>query len=382
MKANLTKTKVLIRLRSLEMGGVQKVILDLLENLPQDVFEITLLLHLKQGELVANVPKHVRLISIVEGKERFSKFTPLRILQLTLRRIKLEFYLKFPFLFYQKFGLYETDVEVASSYFELEYVLKSPNKKSKKIGWFHTDIRFVEKKLALKFIRLMKQFDVMIFGAKQTRNVIKEFYGETFPNGIVIYNVIDGNLIQKKSNEFEVNRNKDLPQFISVARLQKRKNYDTLAKVHKRLLDDGLPHEILVIGDGNHRSIIEKVIDELEIEKTFKLLGTHKNPYPYIKAADFFILPSKTESYPLIIGETLCLAKPIISTDVGGINEMIDHNVDGMLIEPDEEQIYQAMKKVLTDPNYVKLLQIGAQDSHKKFDNDVIYRSVSNAFLK
>lgn len=382
MKTDQRKTKVLIRLRSLEMGGVQKVILDLLENLPQDVFELTLLLHLKQGELVPNVPKHIRLISIVGGKENFSSFIPLRTLQLTLRRLKLEFYLKFPDLLYRKYGLYEMDVEVASSYFELEDVLNSPNLKSKKIGWFHTDIRFVKKKLALKFIRLMKRFDVMIFGAKQTRDVIEEFYGETFPNGRVIYNVIDGDLIQKKSNEFVVERNDNLPQFISVARLQKRKNFDTLAKVHKRLLDDGFLHEIIVIGDGNHRPVIETVIDDLKIQETFKLLGTHKNPYPYIKAAEFFILPSKTESYPLIIGETLCLAKPIISTDVGGINEMIDHDVDGMLIEPEEEEIYQAMKKVLNNPNYVKQLQIGAKESYKKFDNDVIYRSVSNAFLE
>lgn len=370
------KLKVLFRLRSLEMGGVQKVILDLLEKLPQDQFELTLLLNLKQGDLVTSVPQHVRLLHIVEGKEGFSTNKIIRFIQLAVRHIRLKFHQKFPSILYKKLGLMDVDVEVASSYSELVDVIHSPNKKSRKIGWFHTDIRFVERDLALKFIHLMKKFDVMIYGAKQTRDVIQEAYGETFPNSRVIYNVIDCELIQKKSEEFSVSRDLAIPQFISVARLQKRKNFDTLARVHKRLLDEGLQNEVIVIGDGDHRPVVESVINELQIQNSFKLLGTHKNPYPYIKAADYFILPSKTESYPLIIGETLCLAKPIISTDVGGINEMIDHDVDGMLIEPKEEAIYQAMKKFLTDKEYVERLQAGATQSYKKFDKEKIYSEV------
>lgn len=370
------KLKILFRLRSLEMGGVQKVILDFLENLPQDKFDITFLVNLKQGILVNKIPFHVRFVYLAEGKENFSQVKIVWLLQMLLRTIKLKFYKKFPGYYYKKFGLYDIDVEIASSYSELEDVLNSPNKKSKKIGWFHTDIRFVEKKLALKFINWMKQFHVMIFGARQTRNVIKETYGVEFPNGTVIYNVIDGELVKEKSNEFVPERDSQLPQFISVARLQKRKGFDMLAKAHKKLSDEGLNHEILIIGDGDFRPEIESVIEELNIQDSFKLLGTKQNPYPYIKAADYFILPSKTESYPLIIGETLCLGKPIISTDVGGINEMIDDGIDGMLIQPTEEAIYLAMKKFLTDKEYVARLQSGAEKSHLKFKKEDIYRKV------
>lgn len=370
------KIKVLFRLRSLEMGGVQKVILDFLENLPQDRFEITFLVNLKQGILVNSIPKHIRFLHLTEGRESFSKNKFIKFFQLAFRNLKLRYYKKFPKTFYDKFGLHDMDVEIASSYTELEDILNSPNKKSKKIGWFHTDIRFVKKELALKFIHWMKQYDVMIFGSKQTRNVIKEAYGVDFPSGTVIYNVIDGELVNKKSLEFTVERNRGIPQFISVARLQKRKGFDMLARAHKRILDEGMPHEVIVIGDGDFRPDVEAVIEELKINGSFKLLGTQKNPYPYIKAADYFILPSKTESYPLIIGETLCLAKPIISTDVGGINEMIDHDIDGMLIEPAEDGIYRAMKKFLTDENYVNSLKAGAKDAYLKFRKQYIYEQV------
>lgn len=378
---NHQKIKVLFRLRSLEMGGVQKVILDFLENLSKDKFEITFLVNLKQGVLVNNIPSHVRFLHLEGGKENFSTNKITRFFQFLLRGIRLKFYEIYPAYYYKKFNLYDIDVEIASSYSELETVLNSPNKKSKKIGWFHTDIRFVEKKLALKFIRMMKKFDVMIFGSKQTRRVIDEVYKETFPNSVVIYNVIDNELVNQKAKEFEVERDYEIPQFVSVARLQKRKGFDMLARVHKRLLDGGLKHEIIIIGDGNFRPEVEAIIKELEIHNSFRLLGTQKNPYPYIKTSDYFILPSKTESYPLIIGETLCLAKPIISTDVGGINEMIDHDIDGMLIEPNEEDIYEAMKKFLTDEEYLEKLKIQVSGSHLKFQKEKIYEQVENILM-
>lgn len=370
------KRKVLFRLRSLEMGGVQKVILDLLENLPKDKFDITFLVNLRQGVLVDSIPSHVRFLHLAEGKEKFSSNRFLKYFQLIFRGLKLKFYDFFPSFYYKKFNLYNMDVEIASSYSELATVLNSPNKKSKKIGWFHTDIRFVEKNLALKFIEQMKQFDVMIFGSKQTRNVIDETYGETFPRSVVIYNVIDCELVNQKAAEFAVDRDLETPQFISVARLQKRKGFDMLARAHKRLLENGLRNEVVIIGDGNFRPEIEAVISNLKIQDSFKLLGTQQNPYPYVKAADYFILPSKTESYPLIIGETLCLAKPTISTDVGGINEMIDHDVNGMLIQPTEDEIYEAMRKFLTDKNYLNQLQIGASSAYLKFKKEEIYNQI------
>lgn len=373
------RIKVLFRLRSLEMGGVQKVILDLLENLSREKFDITFLVNLKQGDFVKDIPKHVRFVYLADGKEDFSKQPIIYYAQLIIRRLKLKLYKKFPKIYYSRLGLNDFDVEIAASYYELEDVLNSPNKKSKKIGWFHTDIRFVEKSLALKFIHRMHQFDVMIFGAKQTMNVINEVYQETFPNGRVIYNVIDVEDILNKSTEFTISRTSSIPQFISIARLQKRKNFDALVRVHKRLLDEGYLHEIVVIGDGNHRPIVEEAIKECHVGSSFLLLGTKKNPYPYLVAADFFILPSKTESYPLIIGEALSLGIPVLSTDVGGINEMIDQGYDGMLVDYTEEALYEGMKKFLSEKDYVYELKKNAANSYQKFDKQIIYKQVEQA---
>ena len=140
MKAK-DKIKVLFRLRSLEMGGVQRVILDLLRNLPKDKFDITLMLNLYQGELVSEIPKDIKLITLAKGKEYFSKNKIINSLQLILRRIKLKFYAIFPSIIYPE----KYDLEIAPSYTEFEMVLNSPNKNSRKIGWFHSCLLYTSR---------------------------------------------------------------------------------------------------------------------------------------------------------------------------------------------------------------------------------------------
>lgn len=377
---NPTKIKVLFRLRSLEMGGVPRVVLDLLKNLPKDKFDLTLMLNLYQGELRTEIPKDIRLITLAKGKEDFSQNPLIQKVQLALRRLKLAFYDKFPAVFYKLKVKDEFDIEVAPGYAEFEWVLNSPNKKSRKIGWFHTDVSYdKDQNRVMKRIELMRKFDWMIFGSAQTRQVIEDLYGVTYPKSSVIYNVINIEEAVEKSGEFEVNYEVK-PVFSSVGRLHYRKGYDVLMRIHKRLLDEGFVHSIAVIGGGNEMENLQNQARELEVENTFKLFDTQKNPYTYIVNSDFFILPSRSESYPLIIGEAMGLGLPIISTNVGGIAEMIEHDVDGYLVNFDEEKIYEAMKRFLTEPELVEKIREGAKNARAKFNAQKIYDEVTEVF--
>ncbi|WP_246361464.1 glycosyltransferase [Moheibacter lacus] len=378
--ANPPKIKVLFRLRSLEMGGVPRVVLDLLENLPKEKFEITLLLNLFQGELRSEIPKNIRLVTIASGKEDFSKNPLIQKIQLVLRRLKLSFYEKFPSILYNRKLKEDFDIEVAPGYTEFEWVLNSPNKKSRKIGWFHTDVSYdKDQNRVMKRINLMKKFDWMIFGSAQTRQIIDDLYQVKYPKSSVIYNVINIDEARTKAELMEVNYDVH-PVFSSVGRLHFRKGYDTLIRIHKRLLDEGLQHSIAVIGGGNEMENLTNQTKELGVEKTFLLLDTKKNPYAYMKAADFFILPSRSESYPLIIGEAMGLGKPIISTNVGGISEMIENEVDGILVNFDEEKIYEAMKRFLIEPQLVESIIKGTEKAKEKFDAQKIYNQVTAVF--
>ena len=151
---------------------------------------------------------------------------------------------------------------------------------------------------------------------------------------------------------------------------------------HAQLLKDGFPHKIFVIGDGEEKDNLENQAKKLGVEDTFKLLGSLLNPYPYVKNADFFIMPSESEGWPLIIADTLILQKPIISTNVGGIPEMIVHQNNGYLIKYSTEEIYEAMKKFLTDKNLVSEIQENLKDSEKQFHNQKIFDAVEEIILK
>ena len=374
------KIKVLFRLRSIEMGGVPRVVLDLLRNLPKEKFDLTLMLNLYQGELVSEIPKDIKLIVVEKGREQMSKNPFIQKIQLVMRRIRLEIYKQFPSLLYALKVKEDYDIEVSPGYAEFEQVLNSPNKKSKKVGWFHTDVSYDNNKSrVMNRINLMKKFDWMIFGAKQTRQVIEDIYGVSYPKSSVIYNVIKLSESRSKADAFEVNY-PIRPVFSSMGRLHSRKGYSALMRVHKRLLDNGLKHSIAVIGGGNEMENLKKQRKELGVEESFILLDSQKNPWPYIKASDYFVMPSESESYPLTIGEVMGLEKPIISTNVGGIPEMIEDGVDGVLVDCNEDAIYEAMKQFLTDKNLVEKITKGTKNADEKFDEKKIYQQITEVF--
>ncbi|WP_312767500.1 glycosyltransferase [Epilithonimonas sp.] len=374
------KIKLLFRHRSMEMGGVEKVLLDLLENLPRDIFDITLLLSIYQGELRTQVPKDVELITIQRGREDMSENPLVRSFQLLKRSLILWYYRKYPKALYKKYLKKEFDIEIAPGYSDFDSVLDSPAN-SRKIGWFHTDVSYdPNQKRVLGRIDRLKRFDWTIFGSRQTRDVIKDLYNIEYPKSSVIYNAIKIKEVQARFTEFPVDY-EVRPVFSSMGRLHSRKNYHTLMKIHKRLLDEGYIHSIAVIGGGGEMANLKAQAKELDVEKTFLLLDTQINPYPYIKNSDYFVLPSESESYPLTIGEVMGLDIPIISTNVGGIPEMIDHRIDGYLVNPDETSIYEGMKLFLTDHSFTENIRSNTRKGIEKFDNQKIYDDVTAIFV-
>lgn len=373
------KIHLLFRIRSMEIGGVQKVLLEYLKNIPKDVFEISLMVNLYQGELISEIPKDIRVYPIGKGKDILSKIKWIRILQLISRRIRLFFYDKFPLFLYKKLHS-PPDIEIAFETSVFNSIINSPIKKSKKIGWLHIDLVNTnsDDKVNLKIIEIMKKFDACIIVSDFAKNNFKKYYNIEFPNALVINNPINTIEIQEKSEAFTPTLPK--PAFVAAGRLTKGKGCYTLLYVHKKLIENGFKHYVFYLGDGPEKENITKEIKEFGLEDTFVLLGSQNNPYPYFKEADFFIHTSNRESYPMVILENMLLQKPIISTNVGGIPEMIESGKDGILVNCNEEEIYEAMKNFLTNPNLVSKIKEGTKNSKEKFDENKIYKQVITIF--
>ena len=379
---NTKKIKILFRHRSMEMGGVEKVMLSLLNNLDKEKFDMTVLLSLNQGELRNEFPHHVRKIYLVDGKEDLSTNPVLQKIQLLQRKWKLEKFRKNPEKIDREILRNEFDVEIAMTYNDFDPVLNSSNKNSKKIGWFHSEIDLPKlQPLVPQILEQFPQFDHMVYCSEKIMQIMHRSYPNLkYPPESVIINAVPVDEIRKKSEE-KIPDFKDRPAFVSVGRLHSRKGFHKLMDAHHRLLKEGFGHSVVIIGHGEELPNLLIQQKNLGVAETFILAGNKMNPYPYIKNADFFIMPSESEAWPLVISEALILQKPIIATRVGDVELMIEDDKTGHLIRYDTSEIYEAMKKFLTDETFVQNIKENLIYIDKQFDNQKIFDAVEKIII-
>jgi len=349
------KKKILIRIGSLRHGGAEKVLVTFLKNLPPDQYEIDLLLNLYSGKYLNEVPEWINIIYLNKG-EMITTNRLQDIPQKAARVIYQKILKVIPNLLYKgKLKNKKYDIEFAAIHGMRDEILNSPLKSSKKIVWIHNDLSQV-KDYTNEEIRKFLGFDkVMVISEKIEQLFLSLAKNETEKQKVVrIYNPLDTDEILKKSEKPVINYNfeEKTPTFISVGTVFPQKGFDRLLKVHKKLLDEGFKHKVLIVGDGYDFENIKKLKTELGLDETATMLGFTDNPYPYFKNADYFILSSRYEGFPTVLFEAITLKKKIIATDVSGVNEMLNNGELGLIIENSEEGIYFGMKKALSKPEF------------------------------
>lgn len=361
-----TKKKILIRIGSLRHGGAEKVLVTFLKNLPAEKYDIDLLLNLYSGKYLNEVPKWVNVLYLNKG-EMITTNRPQDIPKKALRVIYQALLKKFPKLLYN--GILKGkryDVEFAAIHGFRDEILNSPLKSSKKIVWIHNDLRKTEfHNYTDEEIRKFFGYDrIMVISEHIQKDFETLAQNENEKQRIVrIYNPLDTDEILKKSvmsvdekeernTELSINHQPSTinqpPTFLSVGTVFPQKGFDRLLKVHKRLLDEGFPHRIQILGDGYDFENIKKLRDELGVQNTAAMLGFTDNPYPYFRKADFYILSSRYEGFPTVLFEAISLKKNIIATDVSGVREMLKDGELGLIVDNSEEGIYQGMKRALS----------------------------------
>jgi glycosyltransferase involved in cell wall biosynthesis len=361
----------------MEMGGVEKVILSMLNNLNPDKFDITVCLNLNQGELKDEFPKHVKKVYLTDGKESFSRNPLIHKLQLIRRRLKLSRALKNHKISDHILGNKKFDIEIAPTYAAFSSVINSSNKASKKIGWFHSEINIPGMKpLVPDILKNFPQFDHMIYCSQKIKDIMHQSYPDLkYPSESVVINAIPIEEIKKKAEE-KINDFPEGPVFVSVGRLHTRKGYHKLIDAHKKLIDQGFKHSVVVVGNGEEMKNLTEQIQANNVQDTFILCGNRMNPYPYIKNADYFILSSESEAWPLVVAEALILQTPIIATDTGDVGVMVRDRETGYLINYDTNEMYEAMKTFLTDTELISHIRKNLKTIEDQFDNQKIFNAV------
>ncbi|WP_144281521.1 glycosyltransferase [Chryseobacterium echinoideorum] len=364
-----SKKKILIRIGSLRHGGAEKVLATFLKNLPKDKYEIDLLLNLYSGKYLSEIPKWINIIYLNKGE----MITTNRLQDLPEKAFRVLYQgllKKFPKILYSvilKNKKY--DIEFAAIHGMRDEILNSPITSSKKIVWIHNDLTKTEfhNYTETEFRKFFGFDKIMVISEKIHNDFKKLVQNETEKSKIVrIYNPIDIQEILEKSEirdpKPEERKNKQSnnnphPTFVSVGTVFPQKGFDRLLKVHKKLLEEGYQHRIRIIGDGYDFENIKQLKTELGVDETAEMLGFTDNPYPYFKAAEFYILSSRYEGFPTVLFEAIALKKNIIATEVSGVREMLENGKLGLITDNSEEGIYDGMKKALTIPSYFETYQ-------------------------
>lgn len=350
-KDNHSMKKILFMIDSLNGGGAEKVLINILNRLDYNKYDVTVFLIYGEGIYLKYVPDNVKIKYLTLGNNTINNWN-------FIKKYIYKLYRKILFAivnFFKGSPIYKFiikdkyDIEI--SFIEgltCLYVGNSSNKASKKISWIHIDLEKRKTLKPKKEIKALNAMDKIVCVSNGSKNSILNMYPHLEEKIQVIYNPIDKEEIIRKSNEI-IEYKKMKITVITVGRLEYQKGHNVLIQAHKDLIDEGIDHELIIIGEGSLHKEIEQQIKRDNLEANVKLLGYIENPYPYIKAADIFVLPSLYEGFSLVIAEALILGKPVIATKCVGPTELLD-NKYGVLIEPnDVDNLKLHMKQMILD---------------------------------
>lgn len=330
--------KIVFGITSLELGGAERVLVDLTNRICSK-YDITIFTIYGDGDLEKELNSKIEVINLINKKRSALGKVKKRSISLSFTsKRKLE-------RIYNKYikDNYDTEISFLEGPITSLFSFGDNN-----ISWVHTDLsKHIKSKYRKKqYEKEYRKYKKIIFVSKSSLEGFNKIFNINNEKKI-INNFINIESIIKKSNEYLVDDMKnDIPSFLSVCRLFKAKGIERLVKVSNKLLKDGYIHRIYIIGDGPEKSKISKLIKKYKISNNFILLGKKTNPYPYIKKADYFILPSIYEGFGMVLIEAIILCKNIIITDTGAKEALENYN-NKLIVENTESGIYNGIKNIL-----------------------------------
>ena len=377
---------IVISSGDLTMGGLQKVLVEYLKLIDKNKYRIVLLIandYGKKNLFLEEIPKNVE-IQFVRPYNLVSKIAELsknrKILnRLLLKRYRYRSKRVFKSIFLEKLSkLGKIDLII-----DFDGGLKSildNLKAEKKIIWIHSSIRKHKQDNKSKISRYgeeLKKYDKIIAICKEMKEEIKELYPSLSHKIEYIYNPLDCNNIIEQGNENiekMTSYEKELIEsdyFLAISRLDAvQKDFETLIEGYLILKNKGIKERLYIIGEGDGRVKIEKMIEEKKLVEDVILLGEKKNPYIWIKHSKLFIHSSRYEGLPTVLLEALMMDKFIVSSNCPtGPTEILTKPKVGELFNVgDANQLAEKVLKILYDKDYQKELLKNIQLKKKEFE--------------
>lgn len=331
--------KILFFVETLSAGGAEKVLCTLVNNMDREKFDITVQT-LNEADPKKFLVPGIRYRTINRCK------TPLGR-KLFHYWVRLCAQLKWLYPLYIRD---DYDIEVA--YLECgptKIMAGSTNRRAKKLAWVHCDLAKKEGMAAQadRLRQYYRAYDKVVCVAQMVRDSFVKLFGPV-PEAVVLYNVNDEAQILKMADTFQPER-EDVPTLCSVGRLSHEKGNDRLIEACRMLKAEGHDFRLWIIGDGPERVRLEEQKEAYGLGSCVRLLGFQSNPYPYIKTADFMVVPSRFEGFSTVVTEALILGKTVVTTPCSGMREQLGDSEYGLITEDSTQGIYRGLKRMLED---------------------------------
>ena len=373
------KPSILIFSQAMELGGVERSLLGLLDSIDYDRYDVDLFLMRHSGELMPYLNPKANLLS--EIPQFASLAVPMASLiksgqfgvlcgrlqgKLAAQRFDKKHTSDKPSItaltYSHKYTLHsmpqisDKTYDLAISFLTPHYFTRERVKAKKYAAWIHTDYTALSLDHAAE-LAMWNKYDAICGVSKQASKSFQTAFPELVGEVQTIENILPKELICKQAEESQA----DMPAdesiaLLSVGRFCDAKNFDNVPDICRRLVEDGLDVKWYLIGYGGDETQIRQKIAEAGMEDRVIILGKKDNPYPYMRACDLYVQPSRYEGKAVTVREAQMLGKPVVITDYATSGSQLEDGVDGVIVPMDNAGCAAGIAALLRDPERMQQL--------------------------
>jgi glycosyltransferase involved in cell wall biosynthesis len=356
---------------SLQAGGAEKCLVNLLNEFDYNNYDVDLLLLNKTGIFLKLLPSSVKVIILQDDFSIFSKNIFSSVLSFLMKRKFSLAFSRIAFTFKNKFiknsgfaeqyswkdlkksiSTIDNKYDVAIGFLEKTSIYLTVDKviAYKKIGFVNNDYKMLN--LDAKFDEpYFSKLDYLFTVSESCEKVLKDSFPSLTSNIKMMYNILSEKAIHNLASE----RNDELDKGINIVtlgRLSHQKGFDIAIKACSILKKKAVDFKWYILGEGEDRKALEQLINENDVSDNFILLGIKENPYPYINNATIYAQTSRFEGKSLAIDEAKILHKPILVTNFPSAKDQIINRENGMIVPLDAESIAEGIHNLISDLSF------------------------------
>ncbi|MGQ4665883.1 glycosyltransferase [Metabacillus halosaccharovorans] len=398
------KKNVLIAVYNMEIGGIERSLINMLDSFDYDKYNVDLLIYHHVGEFMSLIPKSVNVLPEIAKYSVFRKPVALclkekqyslaftRVLAKYIAEIKSKSmnleegsgYIQMQLA--QKYSSFllpklEKHYDVAISYAWPHDIVAYKVRANKKIAWVHTDYSKLEIDNELD-LNVWDQFDYIASVSDACQNSFLSTYPTLKKKLMVVENITSPNFIKKMAEEKPtlIENEAETFKIVSVGRLSYVKGFDLAVEALGRLHKKGLTNiKWYIIGYGGYEKELKDLIIKHNLEDSFILLGKKTNPYPYIKNCDLYVQPSRYEGKAVTVSEAKILGKPILITNYPTASSQLENGIEGVICDLSVQGLVKGIEDLYRDQDLKELLvnNIVRMDYSNCFELEKLYRVIS-----